>query len=125
MTKDIKDYLHLYVGCDVEYCKETYFLGAIHVFPQKDTDEYMVNIWASGLCDTVPYTEIKPILRPLSDMTGDEQVEYIKLTKLVTDGVHTVQIRIDTPESFLWKIYHRFDLFGLIESGLAIDKTKL
>jgi hypothetical protein len=30
-----------------------------------------------------------------------------------------------SPETFLWLLSKHFDLFGLIEAGLAIDKTKL
>ena len=103
--KDIKDYLHLYLGCECIVDGIKTKLSAYHIEFQDD--------------DT-----IKPILRPLLDMDGNEQIEYAKLTKLVTDGVHSVQIRIDTPESFLWKLSKGFDLFGLIEDGLVIDKSK-
>jgi hypothetical protein len=73
--------------------------------------------------------EQKICLRPLSDMT-EEELEYI-----LDIGEH--QSRIYGVEEFIagWKAFgsetfryllsKHFDLFGLIESGLAIDKTKI
>lgn len=64
------------------------------------------------------------ILRPLSDMTGEE-------TKIVSEKWTTEQLPLNNkgmciPASLtMYLIKQGFDLFGWIESGLAIDRTNL
>ena len=65
---------------------------------------------------------IKPILRPLSDMTVAEKNNYIWDTiPEYTDFQGLVK---HISPVFLWLMRQHFDLFGWIEAGLAIDKTK-
>ena len=64
---------------------------------------------------------VKPILRPLSDMTEPEEMEVQNMVDQMGVGysaTHGAQIT-----GFL--LSRHFDLFGWIESGLAIDKTKI
>ena len=63
-------------------------------------------------------------LRPLSDMTDEEKVEMKSLMGRQTDSVHPVYILVHSPYSFQYLLKQGFDLFGLIEAGLAVDKTK-
>ena len=59
------------------------------------------------------------LLRPLSAMTENESA-YILPEAL--DGKPTI---IVNAAMTAWLLSRRFDLFGLIESGLAIDATTL
>jgi hypothetical protein len=86
MSKDIKDYLHLYLGC--ECINEE---GKIGRFSGID------------VC--------KLLLRPLSDMTQEEFRIDCNL--------------INPVERFRFRLSKGFDLFGLIDAGLALDATKL
>lgn len=75
---------------------------------------------------TVHY--IKPILRPLSDMTDAEVIiaHDMRLEWRDKDGVsflHNDMMR-DSRQT-TWLIRQGFDVFGWIDSGLAIDKTKI
>lgn len=109
---------------------------------------------------------IKPILRPLSDMTEEEILEVAKITNClpirwqenykvvkpenpnegieIRCGSYSVRVTFKgciyfhdytkpnaaiylpkTPDIIRCLLSKHFDLFGLIESGLAVDKTKL
>lgn len=159
MEKNIKDYLHLYLGCEVgikdggilygnEKMTEINTYGYVHLY---ERDGY----W--------PIDQIKPILRPLSDMSEEERKELWKYIfkrefnengiivfrkdrttsteprYVMSSGLERLGIEMNgtiwadsdlSPfkhnqhEVTLWLLSKRFDLFGLIESGLAIDKTK-
>jgi hypothetical protein len=91
------------------------------------------------------YPDIKLILRPLSDMTEEEMLSYARITRPEAEkiafkdgGISSyynpgdttfykwAKHRLDvfTPEETLWLLSKHFDILGLIESGLALDKTK-
>lgn len=133
MKKDIKDYLHLYPKC----------WGSVY---DSKSQRYIQGEWALSfaLLESVMMDEckFKPILRPLSDMTEEEKVHcysimFPKHTIVEFSGADLVGRKeaieyIDrffikahpmTPKEFLLLLSKHFDLFGLIESGLAIDKT--
>lgn len=126
MSKEIKDYLHLYLGCECEITQPT-----VHKFA--DGFEYTYSgvvklsaeiLWAF---QTVLY-RLKPILRPLSDMTEEELQECGNMIYDFSDDPelnnHKWQdFEICAVEQFYWLLKKHFDLFGLIESGLAVDKT--
>ena len=112
-----------------------------------------LNDWSvNGDCEesysyeTLEETDFKPILRPLSDLTKEIKVnnkkfcfeqwlnesscpeEYAQYTrciyKTLSDGspidIHYLSYRI------IKKMYeHHFDIYGLIDAGLAIDINKL
>lgn len=142
-TKDIKDYLHLYLGCEAEVSNIPDGL-AITDHPQIVTiDGTVVD------CLLMMYSSIKPILRSLSSMTEEEAKEIAKMyfsTIPFKDKYFSLQkngwyIRIKyhqatlvyggtgysdfTPEIFRHLLSKGFDLFNLILEGLAIDKDKL
>ncbi len=138
MKKELKDYLHLYLGCKVEYGYDgTKKIGKL--VGKDDSAGWQVD----KLRVLAPYQYvrdelIKPILRPLSDMTEDEKVvmhDTLWITK-EEDKHYSVSHkctywhlkccgREKEPEVFLYLLSKHFDLFGLIDAGLAIDKTKL
>lgn len=69
--------------------------------------------------------EVKPILRPLSDMTDEEINEYKVLKPEYTSITDKkTLIKVDA-RSIKYLVSKHFDIFGWIEKGLAIDKTKL
>lgn len=131
MEKQLKDYLHLYIGCDVQTR-----------FGITNFNYYTLDLWSRGA-----YQEIRPILRPLSSITEEEAEKicffnygenyswYIYgnepnphiLHLLEGDEKYTDRIKlyIGTPEVWRYLLSKSFDLFGLIESGLAIDATTL
>ena len=72
----------------------------------------------------------KPILRPLSDLTKEIEVNGIKFTPQRTWGISQGQLKTTLFYKDCGEMYFRhikllfefhFDVFGLIEKGLAID----
>jgi len=163
MIKELKNYLHLYLGCKVEYGYEgTKKIGKLE--GKVDLAGWQVNTYKV----LAPYQYvrdelIKPILRPLSDMTDAEFKEAILLhwgisRDIVEQKIDRVERRKElkqnvrygtaipysafdkegkhymtgtfstsslSPDTLLFLLSKHFDLFGLIEAGLAIDKTTL
>lgn len=126
--KNIKNYLHLHLGCEI------FKPGTKLISVNIEDDEYTIleddgfNSRVLSLTNTNP----KPFLRPLSDITEEELTDVANtLYTLPVEKIKelVVERRIDlihtTPDVFLYLLSKGFDLFGLIESGLAIDKTKI
>lgn len=67
------------------------------------------------------YSEAKPVLRPLSDMTEEEEVEVQNHVDKMGLGYNAMQ----GAEITRYLLSRHFDLFNWIPAGLAIDKTKL
>ena len=102
--KDIKDYLHLYVGASIRY-------GAAITIRPLTISEMAV---AQHILE-----DVKLVLRPLSDMTEEERCE---VSTLVPPDESPYWVK-NIAEVTKWYLDRGFDLFGLIEAGLAIDKT--
>lgn len=64
---------------------------------------------------------VKPILRPLSDMTEEESNEVQCAVDKNGIGFYPTE----HAEIVRYLLSLQFDLFGWIDAGLAIDKTKL
>lgn len=142
--KELKDYLPFYIGC------ECVTPDGVMIFNCLNVNDNRNNVWfycrwndkkncyepkknaevllkSSCVGKSFKYSEIKLILRSLSDMTKKEQEEY--------DGIDNFQIEFCSDEQALrmeceaektqFLLSKRFDLFGLIEAGLAIDSTTL
>ncbi len=109
----------LYIGCEVEWSGDRgYYLAGINTGQQDFNQIGLVGdlnpVW-------VEIGDVKPILRPLSDMTEDEENNYIWDTiPEYTDFQGLVK---HISPVFLWLIHQHFDLFDWIEAGLAIRKT--
>lgn len=116
--KDIKDYLHLYLGCEIydSYNDRTGILKGI------TKDSVLIDHKTSWRLD---FDEVKPILRPLSDMTEEEKIEYGETFKEVKPFFGGDSVYFESHETVRWLLSKHFDLFGLIEAGLAIDGTKM
>jgi hypothetical protein len=132
--KNIKDYLHLYLGCEVEsnitWSSELIPIRKADpeditlVYDALERQEKLPNDYNGKYC--------KPVLRHLSSMTDEESLEC---GKGVLDFYPTKKGNEKNgglwssttyhPSQILWLLSNHFDLFGLIEDGLAIDATKL
>lgn len=162
MNKNIKDYLHLYLGCDVSVRKknriEAWQRGRISEVSRNSNHGDWIEVWFPEVITItneqwedsssnahnyfIGYDEIKLILRPLSDMTEEEmkQVAWLQFNYKAEDvrgkdrhgNIKVVNkspfyywinpIRNTNPETTLYLLSKHFDLFGLIEDGLAIGK---
>jgi hypothetical protein len=126
MEKNIKDYLHLYIGCNVQWNKARGFtLTKVNWL----FNEFEIDQDESGYTETFnekTVHEIKPILRPLSDMT-EEECHTLGWAYLNSNGNKILNHSPEylNPEDFKYLLSRGFDLFGLIESGLAIDKSSI
>lgn len=75
----------------------------------------------------IPVQEIKPLLRPLSSMTEEEMHECGNMvydfsgTDLDQWQPSDFEIGL-APEQFHWLLKKGFDLFGLIDAGIALPK---
>lgn len=91
-------------------------------------DEASINSWLTGY-------KSKPILRPLSDLTKEIEVNgelFVPLEKLesmfgdCTRLTDTMLVNSFTPFGIVQKLFEwHFDVFGLIEKGLAISYNDL
>lgn len=111
MKKEIKDYLNFYLGCEIDINGQKEVLDSI-----SQTGE-IESLFRGNLRNYRHLSDehIKPILRPLSDMNKEEKARWRLM-------VNSYQSYASTVKYFLDK---HFDLFGLIESGLAIDATTI
>lgn len=100
--KEIKDHLHYYMGCDCIY-EDDFFVPSILKINGKILERWNDNFKLS--------------IRPLSDMTEDEK----KLLRVNPTYAHNEY----SPTEFHDLLKLGFDMFGLIENNLAIDKTTI
>jgi|SRR6185503_12902026 len=175
MNKEIKDYLHLYLGA-----KMLVEIIDHEGYNWSKPRETAIDAHALSELYRTVWRNPTPILRPLSDMTEEVAVCVAKLiyspngtdyvfsfqpydAKMYEDAAELVRVRFkgavfaDKIENLMVEIYKdfscysfycredgahslpmrnqheitryllskHFDLFGLIEAGLALDKTKI
>ncbi len=60
--------------------------------------------------------DTKPILRPLSDLTKEEEKELLAIQQNPENEIYGENFG-----AMQWFLSKHFDVFGLIEEGLAID----
>lgn len=173
MEKKIQDFLHLYLGCGVEYTgilngpalkkekddnkDDIFYLPKIQeivglkygflreIRCSNDGNIYCVRIGRKGLKSYWSnFDNFKLILRPLSDMTHDEWIKnWTYFSVPVGIAVQSGHLRYSDKPKHVLVLENRlntntltfndgmilmrmgFDLFGLIESGLAIDRKAL
>jgi hypothetical protein len=153
--KKLKDYAPFYLGCECITPDGIMVLNGINAtdskhslwfycrwndkkncyLPKQNGDVLMKQ---SMVGKAYKYSEIKLILRPLSDIKHEELIElYEILNSEEDDSVWEYEqykrnyavINISGPE-FKASVFHfllskHFDIFSLIDAGLAIDKTTL
>jgi hypothetical protein len=142
---EIKDVIHYYLGCDIweEYNNKIGKL--VGITSAGEIQILHKTIW------TFQIKETKLILRPLSSMTKEDVREWSEVT--VTHTPYCVELDSKDDDGEFTEVYpdgsilsrskddgdirpinggllftllikHGFDLFGLIESGQAIDSSK-
>lgn len=130
MEKRIEDYLHLYLGCSVmvEQLKNKsnnttkILLSGPYKLIAVDLSD---NNRVIKLDDYTPVATdtIKPVLRPLSNMTEDEAIEFGWMRLFTLE--HFIEKKMYNPDAFAHLLARHFDLLNLIEEGLAVDATKM
>lgn len=115
MAKELKGYLNLYLGC--EALIEGY-TNRKDPFNYKGIINYQLLLESGQHYSSVK--KITPILRPLSDMTEEEVQEWEKINN-VTQSPDVKQMA----KEFHWMLSKHFDIFGLIEAGLALNAATL
>jgi hypothetical protein len=137
----LQDYAHYYIGCQciIDYTlpggnKIIDYKGMFIRYDCTDKSPYCVK----GETDTIWTYSIKPILRKLEDMTDDECMVVNEISPYFTKGTSERYIRERLycirdrimylhliPEVFHYCLKQGFDIFNLINSGLAIDSKTL
>lgn len=129
----LEDVLHFYIGCDIwsEYNNRAEKLIGV----ERSVDGETIVATHYKVRYRYDISEIKPILRPLSDMTEDEinygvstwGEDFVDYYNGVGEGMRFCEglpVK-DAVVFFMWLLSKRFDLFSLIESSQAIDATKI
>lgn len=109
---------HTMVECKTDYS---------HKFDEELSIRHIMNFYQF---------DVKPYLRPLSDMTKDEVNEYLSIKYKATlnkEGYKWLDFKdykiknvgiVPIDELFDWLNAHHFDYRGLIERGLALKAKK-
>lgn len=116
--KKIEDYLPLYLGCQLFEMGGGIgeFLGLAKF---GDRGFQIFNNCSSNEPYWGGIALYKPILRSLSDMSEEESEKWRQISLLIPDPIEC------DAERTRYLLSKYFDLFNLIESGLAIDKNSL
>lgn len=138
---ELKDVIHYYIGCDcrIDGDNDTWHITGV------DYAKFMIKVYSftHDLYNFFDLSKVTPILRTIDSLTEDEKQTWRKLQNEVIN--HTLEvISRDNRDAdlkdegiVLWddsykteaKIIHwmcsiGIDLFGLIESGIAININK-
>lgn len=83
-------------------------------------------IYTDSSFDELYYTDIKPILRPIKDLYIPETDCGIKIVHYFNFKTNAKLDCRNFPYHVMEQLFkHHFDIFGLIEKGLAIDINTL
>ena len=131
MDKQLKDYLHLYPEVEV-MCVGPFFnmerdyntRGKLVGRSLTHLSEYLVRV-NNNLANYFGIYEIKPILRKLSSMTKEERLILSVDDNIINENLDGLFLDHLSPEEFRYLLSLHFDIFQLIESGLAIDASTL
>lgn len=140
MKKDINDYLHFYIGCEMILEKSGRIAKLLGVqYCEDGIVVYDGKTWAS-----IKYFPFKLLLRKVSSMTKQELKESAEIFtpgKVFSDketddainfirkqGINSISFeQTDDPTKpfnfFRWLLSKHFDVFGLIEAGVANEKA--
>jgi len=116
--------LALYLGCECQYVDGLIFelCGIVNIFGEPHAEGRI----SSNKTSAYPLSTVKPILRPLSDMTEEEDKECHNIMfGEFAEKVKDKYIIHYEGKKIAYLLSKHFDLFGWIEAGLAIDKTTL
>ena len=118
LIKDLCARLPYGIKCQIDYDNEEDADLGIERYCDDRIVSVCVETEEIGLYEASEYfypDEIKPYLRPMSSMTEEETLEFVKTTIKTPDGYP-----MWSTDSYDWLNAHHFDYRGLIEKGLAI-----
>lgn len=141
MKNKIEDYLPFYLGCD---CEHDFWNDSEDDMPGIGNGRKISEL-DLHILEESKWFKPKLILRPLSSMTEEDGLYLARLVAVYDEFKNVAVFRnynddliVEWPgdafnctgekcwsaEQFKFLLTCGYDLFGLIESGLAIDKTK-
>lgn len=149
--KKIEQYLHLYLGCEVQLIKsleDGYFedntdvpeVGSVGILSLQNNGGFNIyggsgaEEWSYGVCfkDNSNITfwdakDFKPILRPLSDKTQEEHdyVHALLKDRIINNLGNGDLLVTGFAEITAYLLSKHFDLFGLHEASLCLYKNDL
>lgn len=125
--KNLKHYIHFLIGCDVQITTSSAtFTGKLIGYYydiwnyQSRQFEPTVQVRIGNTSHYYKLDNIKPILRPISDMTKEEGKEWLAVKEKCWDNFNLPMQGLG--EMANWLLSKNFDLFDLINSGIAIAK---
>lgn len=119
MEVKLKDVLHLYLGSQYRIRYIDYLSNQFTVWSELTSSRL-------SKLDDLSIAEIQLQLRLLSSMTEEEANEFdlVDVQKGLLAFGHRLQMYM-TPNQFKKCLDNHFDLFGLIESSQAINKSSI
>lgn len=134
MSKELllKDYAPYYLGCEVMITGtgNTGRLTTISILGNMQ-QRFSVLIGATSIERSFNFETDKLVLRPLSTMTDEELQKCGNMNYDFSDDPELNNHKWEyftlllSVEQFHYLLLRHFDLFGLVDAGLATDKTKL
>lgn len=117
MEVKLKDVIHHYLGCEVwdNYNDKKGILFGVDINTSgMDNVKVLHNVvW------DLKYEDIKPILRPLSSMTEEEQFKFNNINSLADNKEQC------EANNTAWLLKQGFDLFNLISTSQVINKSSI
>lgn len=117
-----KDVAHLYLGCKIKTAEGVGTFEALYT----GGDEPIISF--DLIRAHLKFNQVRPILRPLSSISENEISNYLDIegsATAITNLDREIQSRAYSPKSLVYLLSRRFDLFGLIDSGEAINANSL
>jgi len=117
-----KEVAHLYLGCKIQTKEGVGTFNSLH-------DSGPEPIGSHDLVHAhLDYHEVKPVLRRLETITEEEMEAYHAIedrANILGNPDREIQSRAYSPVSLVYLLSRRFDLFGLIDSGEAVNADSL
>jgi len=133
MEKQFKDVAHLYLGCTVKTHPNFRPNIKERIEGKQGFAILTENLLADEADGTFPFKS-KPLLYPLSAMTEEQVVECYEVVHnckpvdSIADTAEYIEAHLNdecAAKTWIWACNNHLDIFGLIESGEAIDVTTL
>lgn len=119
------------------YARLPYGVRVKELEPIKELELYLTSIYhdtvqvetTTGGIMACSIEAIKPYLRPLSDMTEEEEAEFnqifeLELKALESPEGHTIELAASAAFEIDFYNRHHFDYRGLIPMGLALEASE-
>ena len=123
--KNLKDYAHFYIGQDIDTGTGRVTLVGVHIDKINETSRMVV--LNGNVTHTMDFDNCNLILRPLESIT-DEEAHGLPNQYISAKDFHIWYNHYNghlKPAEVLALLNMGFDLFGLIEAGIALNKTKI